>query len=132
MIILVHGTAAACFLTILTGWVAYATAVLVFALGVAAARDRALLGAARSPRAIEFRPSGEAYCLLANGDSLPIAAPGGIVTSCWTALRLRSPWRRSLILVEGMLSREAFRLLRIWAIWGRLPGVASRQLAGLP
>jgi hypothetical protein len=31
-----------------------------------------------------------------------------------------------------MLLPEPFRLLRLWALWGRLPGVAPRQLAGLP
>jgi hypothetical protein len=105
---------------------------LVLALGAAAAWDRALLRAALSPRAIEIRPSGEALCVLASGESLPIATPGSRVTRYWVSLRLRSPWRRSLMLVAGMLPSDAFRLLRIWALWGRLPGVASRQLAGLP
>ncbi|HEY6967464.1 MAG TPA: hypothetical protein VI229_08365 [Burkholderiales bacterium] len=63
---------------------------------------------------------------------MPIAPPGRVVTRYWVSLRLRSPWRRSLILVVGMLPREPLRLLRIWALWGRLPAVASRQLAGLP
>jgi hypothetical protein len=132
LIILVHGVAAACFLTVLTGWLAFVVAALVLALGAAAAWDRALLGAVRSPRAIEIRPSGEAFCLLADGKSLAVASPGSVVTRYWVSLRLCSPWRRSLIMAEGMMSREAFRLLRIWALWGRLPGVASRQLAGLP
>jgi hypothetical protein len=132
LIILVHGIAAACFLTVMTGWIAFAAAALVLVLGVAAAWDRALLGAARSPRAIEIHPSGEAFCLLADGKSLPIATSGSAVTRFWVSLRLRSPWRRSLLLVEGMLLPEPFRLLRLWALWGRLPGVAPRQLAGLP
>jgi len=132
LIILVHGVAAGCFLTVMTGWAAWLVAVLVLALGTAAAWDRALLRAARSVRAIEIRPSGEAFCLLADGEWLPIAAPGRAVTRRWVSLRLRSPWRRSLIVTAGLLPREAFRLLRIWALWGRLPGVAPRQLAGLP
>ena len=132
MILLAHGIAAGCFLTVLTGWAAVAAAALAVALGLAAAWDRALLGATRSPRTIEIRPSGEAFCLLADGRSVPIAPAGSVVTRYWVSLRLRSPWRRSLFLAEGMLPREPFRLLRIWAMWGRLPGVASRQLAGLP
>jgi hypothetical protein len=128
----VHGVAAACFLTVLTGWTAVAMAALILALGAAAAWDRALLRARRSPRALEFRPSGEAFCLLADGEFLPIAGrPGSTVTRYWVSLRLGSPWRRSLILVAGMLPGDAFRLLRLWALWGRLPGVASRQLAEL-
>ena len=63
LIVCLHAIAAACFLAVLTGWIAAATAALVVALGAAAAWDRALLGARRSPRAIEVRPSGEAFPL---------------------------------------------------------------------
>jgi hypothetical protein len=50
------------------------------------------------------------------------------VTRHWVALRLRSRKRRSLLVAGGMLSEEPFRLLRLWALWGRMPGVARRQL----
>ncbi len=129
LIVSVHMVAGACFLTILTGWSGAAIAVLFLALGAAAAWDRALLRAARSPRAIEIRPSGEALCLLANGESFPLDARGGNgVGRYWVALRLRSPNRRSLLVAAGMLPPESFRLLRLWARWGKLPGVAPRQL----
>ena len=133
MIFFAHAVAAGCFLTVLTGWLGYAAAALILALGAAAAWDRALLGSGSSPRALEIQPSGEAYCLFADGKSCAIASrPGSAVTRYWVSLRLRSPWRRSLLLVEGMLPRDAFRLLRLWALWGRLPGVAARQLPALP
>jgi len=45
-----------------------AAALLVAALGLAAAWDRALLGSAGSPRAIEIRATGEAHCVLRNGN----------------------------------------------------------------
>ena len=131
-IVLGHGIAAACFLTLSTGWFASTAAVLLVSLGAAAAWDRALLRTAGSPRVIEIRPSGEAFCLFADGKGCAIAPPaGGGVSRHWVSLRLRSPWRRSLLVVAGMLPGDAFRLLRLWALWGKQPGVARRQLQGL-
>jgi hypothetical protein len=129
LIVLLHGAAAACLLTILTGWSAAAAAALFLALGVAAARDRALLAARHSPRIIEIWPSGEAFCILASGKSLPVeAVPDGAVARQWVSLRLRAPWRRSLLVASGMLTVRDHRWLRLWALWGRLPAVAWRQL----
>ena len=105
----------------------------MLALGVAAAWHRALLRSARSPRAIEISPSGDACCLFADGSSCAIEArPGAGVSRHWVSLRLQSRWGRSLLVVAGMLPPDGLRLLRLWALWGRLPGVARRQLAGLP
>jgi hypothetical protein len=124
-----HAAAALCFLTVVTGWLAAAGAGLLFLLGLAALWDRALLRGSRSPKAIEIWPTGEAACQFANGDSAGVEAlGGGSVTRYWVALRLRSPSRRSLLVAAGMLPPEAFRLLRLWALWGRLPGVARGQL----
>lgn len=132
LIILAHGIAAACILTVLTGWLAAAAAVLVLGLGVAAAWDRALLRSAHAPRAIEILASGEAFCLLADGRACAIAPQHGAgVNRYWVTLALRESRRRSLLVVAGMLPQESFRLLRLWALWGRLPGVARWQLAGL-
>ena len=128
MILLLHAVAALSFLTVLTGWLAMIGALLILALGVAAAWDRALLRGGRSPRAIEIRPSGEAVCLFSNGQSVTVQARGGGVNRYWVALRLRSSWRRSLLVAADMLPPESFRLLRLWACWERLPGVAPRQL----
>ena len=103
-------------------------AVLVLGLGTAAAWDRALLRSRVSPRAIEIRPAA-ALCRFANGDSAALEPLGGsAVTRYWVALRLCSPGRRSLYVAAGMLAPESMRLLRLWALWGKLPGVASRQL----
>jgi hypothetical protein len=38
--------------------------------------------------------------------------------------------RRSLLVARDMLDPAGFRLLRLWALWGRVPGVASAQLPG--
>jgi hypothetical protein len=129
LILLMHALAAACFLTILKAWAGTAMAILILALGAVAAWDRALLRFPRSPRAVELLPSGEARCILANGDAAAIRAPGASsVSHFWVALAMAAPFRRSLLVTPGMLRPEAFRLLRLWALWGRLPGVAPRQL----
>lgn len=101
------------------------------ALGCAAAWDRALLRAGRSPRSIAILSGGEARCLFADGESAALEPLGGsAVTRYWVALRVRSPRRRSLFVAAGMLPAESLRLLRLWALWGKLPGVASRQRPG--
>jgi hypothetical protein len=53
---------------------------------------------------------------------------GTAVTRYWIALGLRSPRRRSLFIAAGMLAPQASRLLRLWALWGKLP----RALPGQP
>jgi hypothetical protein len=137
LVTLAHAAAAAALLAVLPGWVGAAVALLVLALGVAAAWDRALLRAARSPRAIEFRGPDEAVCLLAGGDALALEPRGdGGVTRYWVALRLRPPEtrafgvgrRRALLVPACMMSTESARLLRLWARWHKLPGVAPGQL----
>ena len=131
-VLVLHGMAAACFLTVLTGWPGIALALLVTALGAAAARDRAMLRAAGSPLAIELRGSGEGICHFAGGESCKLAARPGGVTRFWVPLRLRSRRRRALLVTPGMLTADNFRLLRLWALWGKLPAVARRQLAASP
>ena len=131
LILTLHLLAALCFLTVLTGWFAAIAALLTFLLGIAAAWDRALLRSQRAPRAIEIHSSGEARCLFSNGNSAAIEALGGsAITRHWVSLRLRSPLRGSLLVVAGMLPVESFRLLRLWALWGKLPRVAQQQLPG--
>jgi len=133
MILAVHFGAAACFLTVLTGWHAVALFVLVGGLGGMAAWDRALLRSAYSPRALEFPRDGAAKCLFANGESALLQPlKGTAVTRYWVALGLGSPRRRSLFIAAGMLAPQALRLLRLWALWGKLPRVSSRQPAPRP
>ena len=133
MILAVHFGAAACFLTVLTGWHAVALSVLIAALGGMVAWDRALLRSAYSPRALEFSRDGTAKCLFANGESAVLRPlKGTAVTRYWVALGLGSPRRRSLFIAAGMLAPQALRLLRLWALWGKLPRVSSRQPAPRP
>ncbi len=133
LIVVLHGIAAGCLLTVMTGLLAVAAAMLVLALGVATACDRALLITSRSPRLIEIAPSGEAHCTFASGESAPVVArTARVLARHWVSLGLRAPWRRSLLIAAGMLTEDNFRLLRLWALWGRLPGVARQQLQASP
>lgn len=128
LIVVAHASAAACFLAILKGWAGALGALLMLCLGCAAAWDRALLRSGRSPQAILIDGSG-ARCVQRNGDAIPIEPPGGRgVGRHWVSLRLASARRRSLLVAGSMLAPESFRLLRLWARWGKVPGVAARQL----
>ena len=129
----VHALAAACILAVLAGWAGVALSAATVGLGAATAWDRALLRSRRSPRAIEVLGAGPAYCLFANGESAELQPYGGsAVTRYWVAFGLRSPRRRSLFIAPGMLAPESLRLLRLWALWGRMPGVARQHLPGRP
>jgi hypothetical protein len=43
-------------------------------------------------------------------------------------LSLRRPARRTILVTRDMLEAEEFRRLRLFALWGRLPKVAAKQL----
>ena len=102
-------------------------ALALFSLGAAAAWSRALLRSGSSVRALEL--AGPALAIvLANGER--IAAQVGerrYVGRLAVTLPLRRPWRTILVSAD-MMPADDFRRLRIWALWGRLPGVAAAQL----
>ena len=132
VILAVHAVAGACFLTFLTDWLGACLAAAIFALGCAAAWDRALLRSRRSPQWIELSAAGEGLCRFADGSTAALVPLGGsAVTRYWVALGLRSAGRRSLFVTAGMLAPESLRRLRLWALWGKLPAVAPRQLAAV-
>ena len=107
-----------------------ALAVLLAALGGAAAWDRALLRGRRSPRTLWVLADGSLGVELADGTRLRAGDGSRTVTRWVVTLPLEGSVRRSVLVVPGMLDAASFRLLRLWALWGRLPGVASAQLPG--
>lgn len=119
---LVHGAGAVCLAAVIPGHAGMALALLLLALGGAAARDRALLRARGSVRALELEGDGVATLELADGRRL--AARVGRqrhIGPWWVALPLAGVSRRSLIVVHDMLPPAEFRRLRLWALWGRVP-----------
>lgn len=129
LIVAAHLLAALCILAVSTSGAAFALAMLVLALGGASARDRALLRGRRSPRSLEVSAQGRLEVRLADGSRVPSEA-ARMVNRLLVALILRNPKRSSVLIVAGMLAPEEFRRLRVWALWGRLPGVAPAQLTG--
>jgi hypothetical protein len=129
-LLLVHALAAACIALVLPGAWGAALAALVAALGVATAWDRALLRSTRSVRSVELYAGGLAVLGLADGSRLegPVAARRN-VSPWWVTLPLERRPRRTLLVARDMLSAGDFRRLRIWALWGRVPGVAAPQPA---
>jgi hypothetical protein len=126
---MLHAVAAACVLLVLPGLAGTTIAVLIAALGAAAAWDRALLRGRSAPREIETAGTGAAVLRLASGERIAIA--GGkpvVVNRWWVSLPLQAQGRKALFVPADMLEREEFRRLRLWALWGRTPGVASGQL----
>ena len=109
----------------LSGWALAAGFVL---LGTAAAWARALHGSRASVRALELAADG---ALVELKDGQRLAAELGssrYVTRFIVALPLRRPLRRTVLVTRDMLSAEEFRRLCLWALWGKLPRVAHKQL----
>jgi hypothetical protein len=129
LIVAAHLCAAAGAALALPGWAGGLLAAALAALGLAAAWSRALLRSPRSARGIRLDSrQPEAFVDLADGASFPAAA-GGHVSRLMVSLALQDPARRTLLVTADMLDRDSFRALRLWALWGKLPGVAGKPLA---
>lgn len=127
LIVLAHVGAALALLTVAHAWVSgWVLAALLVALGFATAWDRALLGARGSVR--EFSLEGPHEVLLGlrgRGRVRSRVAARRWVSARLVVLPLALPTRGALLVAGDMLGAEDFRRLRLWALWGRLPGVAS-------
>jgi len=125
-----HALAGGSVLVAVPGLAGAALAALIAALGAAAAWDRALLRGRSSPRALVVAADGGPGIELANGARCPIGTGPRAVNRFLVTLPLEGATRRSVLVARDMLDPAGFRLLRLWALWGRLPGVASAQLPG--
>lgn len=130
LIVGLHGLAAASLAIAIQGVVGAVLGTLLAALGGAAAWDRALLRGRRSPRSLRVASDLSLHVELADGTSYPAAAGARTVNRFLVALPLEGLVRRSILVTADMLDPGRFRLLRLWALWGRLPGVASAPLRG--
>jgi hypothetical protein len=128
-IVALHACAAGSVAAVLPAWPGWLLAAALLALGGAAAWSRALLGSPGSVRAIEIVGPGRAALELAGGARLEAQVAARRYAGRWlVTLPVVAPSRRTLLITGDMLDRERFRLLRIWALWDRLPGVAAGQL----
>jgi len=128
-IVALHALAAGSVAVVLPGAAGGLLAAALLALGAAAAWSRGLLRSPASVRAMEISGSG-VILELASGariDGQP--AERRYVSRFMVTLPMRRPVRRTILVTGDMLGRDSFRALRIWALWGRLPAVAGKQLA---
>ncbi len=125
LIVAVHAAAALSAWAVLPGVPAILAAAALLALGLAAAWSRALLRSPSSVRALELGEPGIVVDL-AGGERLQATvSPRRYVTGALVALPVGG---RTILVTRDMLGSQAFRLLRIWALWGRVPAVAAEQL----
>jgi len=117
-----HAAAAAAIAVVLPTPFGYALGAAILALGLAAAWARALLRSTRSVVAIDVSGRVE----LRNGALHAIAAGRRHVGRFMVTLPLKG---RTVLVTRDMLRAEEFRRLRLWALWGKLPGVAPEQLS---
>jgi hypothetical protein len=135
LIVAAHAAAGLAMAHLLKGVPGLALGAALLALGVATAWRRALLRGADAVRALELGPD-EALVELASGEKRPASLRARrYVSRLFVTLGLGAPafcgyGGRTLLISADMLDRRGFRRLRVWALWGRLPGVAAGQLAG--
>lgn len=132
-IVALHAAAAAAAFALLASPAAYALGLALMALGLAAAWSRALLLSAASVRWLELSDAGLVIGLR-NGRSAAVELGAARhVGRFMVTLPVRRPLRRTILVTCDMLDGEAFRRLRLWALWGRLPArvraVAGKQLS---
>jgi hypothetical protein len=128
-IVAAHAAAAGAAIAALPSTAGVALAMLLAALGAASAWHRALLGPRAAGRALEIDGSDLAL-VLRSGERMPaLAAERRYASRFLVIVPLLRPRRRTILVTPGMLDADSFRRLRIWALWGKLPGaVAGEQL----
>jgi len=126
-LVALHAAAGICAVAVLPGAAGALLAAALVGLGLTAAWSRALLRSPASVRGIEL--DGESIALkLASGDRFVAElARRRYVTRFVVALPVRRP-RRTVLITRDMLAPDSFRALRLWALWGKLAGVAAKQL----
>jgi hypothetical protein len=127
LIVAAHGAAGGALIAVTPDAVlAWGLAALLGLLGIAAARDRALLRGTAAIRGFALEDSEHMMLELAHGRRLRARVGARRwVSARIVILTLALPRRRTLLVTGDMLAPEAFRRLRLWALWGQLPGVAS-------
>ena len=127
-LVALHASAALCILLVLPSVPGAALAICLMALGLVAAWSRALLKSAGSVRAIELEAGGASFELAGGERFAARLTERRYVNRFMVALPVRGRVRRTVLVTLDMLGEESFRVLRIWALWGKLPQVAPQQL----
>jgi hypothetical protein len=130
-LVVIHGAGAACLGWWIPGYAGPAMALLVLGLGAVSIFDRALLRNRASPSTLELSADGAVTLGLKDGRrQVCRAGARRYVGNRWVILDLSGSRRRLLLVARDMLSPADFRRLKLWALWGRVPGAAHPALAG--
>ena len=128
LLLALHAAAALCAAAVLPGVPGVLAATLFALAGARSAWRHALLRSPSSVRSLDL--DGAALQLrLASGASLVAeVAARRYVGRGLVMLAVRRPVRRTILVTRDMLDADSFRRLRVWALWGKLPAVATTQL----
>ncbi|HYD55681.1 MAG TPA: protein YgfX [Burkholderiales bacterium] len=130
LLALAHAAAAWSAYLSVPGWAGPGLALALLALGATAIWSRALLRAAGSVRVLEIGPARTAV-QLAGGESCEVElAERRYVTRWLVALPVSRPAKRTILITADMLPAETFRILRLWALWGRFPASTEQGAGG--
>jgi hypothetical protein len=122
IIVAVHGGAGVRAGALLAGPMGIALGVLIAGLGCAAAWDRALLRGRRSVRALWLGGKEGVMLELANAERVPMSiSPRRYVSRIIVVLPGVASMHRTIVVTRDMVGPDAFRALRLWALWGRVP-----------
>ena len=99
-------------------------AVLLVLLGGASGWRLALLRASSSPAILELGPEGTFALVLRGGRRIESGPGVRFVTRRWIVLRTGSAGCPTVLVAAGMLRPADLRRLRVWGLWGRVPGNA--------
>ena len=128
-IVAAHAAAGLAFLAALPGVTGILGCVALSALGIAAARSRALLRAPSSVRALEIEATGLTLELNDGRRKTAQASGRRHASRFLVIIPGRTTEYGTILIVPGMLDPASFRRLRLWALWGRLPAASRRPVA---
>jgi hypothetical protein len=101
-------------------------ALLLLLLGAVGAWRVALLRSGNSPAAIALGREATIAIETRQGERIEtVARAPRHVTRLSVILRTDARQCRTLLLTAGMMGAEEFRRLRVWALWGGVPGAAA-------
>jgi hypothetical protein len=126
LIVVFHTAAGVSAAAVLPEVAGVALGAALIGLGAAAAWSRALLRSPSSILAIEV--GGPEGAVLEQRSGARIEARAGARRYVGRLFLTLPAGGSTLLVTRDMLGADAFRRLRIWALWGRLPGVAAKQL----
>jgi hypothetical protein len=101
---------------------AMAVGLLLPALGLAVAWDRALLRGRKSVTGLVIESQAGLRLRTRDGSELAVRVVGRRhVSRLAVIVPVSGSMRRTMVVVRDMLDEESFRRLRLWALWGKVP-----------